>query len=103
MRAPLAWIRDFTPVEAGVDVGEPDAIGIGMREDVEDPRDDHAADLAAGLVDALDLEPELVERVGDVADRSLDRREIANPSERCAHDPGLRTGRRNERRRPRGS
>ena len=70
---------------AGVDVGEADAIGVGMRQDVEDPRDDHAADLAAGLVDPLDLEAELVQRVGDVGDRRLDRRELANPRERCAH------------------
>ena len=50
---------------AEVDVGEPDAVGVGMRDDVEDPRRDHAVDLAAGLVDRLDLEAELVQRVGD--------------------------------------
>ena len=51
---------------AGVDVGEADAVGVGVRHDVEDLRDDDAADLAAGLVDPLDLEAELVQRVGDV-------------------------------------
>ena len=70
---------------ARVDIGEPDAVGIGVRQDLEDARDHHAADLAAGLVDALDLEAELVQRVGDVGDRRLDRREVANPRERCAH------------------
>ena len=50
---------------AEVDVGEADAIGVGMRHDVEDARRDDAADLAAGLVDRLDLEAELVQRVGD--------------------------------------
>ena len=88
---------------AGVDIGEPDAVGVGMGHDVEDAGDHHAADLASGLVDALDLEAELVQRVGDVGDRRLDRRELTNPGQRCAHDRGLRTERRNARRRPRGS
>ena len=70
---------------ARVDVGEPDAVGVGVRHDLEDARDDDAADLAAGLVDRLDLEAELVQRVGDVSDRRLDGREVANPRERCAH------------------
>ena len=50
---------------AEVDVGEPDAVGVGVRHDVEDPRHDDAVDLAARLVDRLDFEAELVERVGD--------------------------------------
>ena len=53
---------------AEVDVGEPDAVGVGMRDDVEDLGDDDAVDVAARLVDRLDLEPELVERVGDRRD-----------------------------------
>ena len=51
---------------AEVDVGEADAVGIGMRHDVEDARRDHAVDLATRLVDRLDFEAELVQRVGDV-------------------------------------
>src|SRR5262249_20255977 len=70
---------------AVVDVGEPDAIGVRMRHDVEDPRHDHAIDLATGLVDLFDLDAELVQRVGDVGGRCLHRREFTDPGERCAH------------------
>ena len=50
---------------AELDVGEADAVGVGVRHDVEDARRDDAVDVAARLVDRLDLEPELVQRVGD--------------------------------------
>ena len=33
----------------------------------------------------FDFEAELVQRVGDVTNRRLDGREVANPRERCAH------------------
>ena len=49
-----------------VHIGEPDAVGVGVRDDVEDLGDDDAVDLAAGLVDLLDFEAELVQRVRDV-------------------------------------
>ncbi len=75
---------------AEVDVGEPDAVGVGMRHDVEDLRDDHAVDLAPRLVDLLDLEAELVQRVGDVGRRGLDRRELADPRQRGPHQNCLR-------------
>ena len=52
--------------EAVVDVGEPGPVGVGMWTHVEDPRDDHAPELAAGFLDGLDLEAEVVERLGDV-------------------------------------
>ena len=64
---------------------EADAIGIGMRNDVEDARRDHAVDLAAGLLDRFDFEAELIERVGDVGRWRFQRRELANPAERCPH------------------
>ena len=64
---------------AEVDVGEPDPVGVGMGDDVEDPGDDDTVDVASGLVDRLDLEAELVERVGDVRRRRLERRELTNP------------------------
>ena len=69
---------------AEVDVGETDAVGVGMRYDVEDLGDDDAVDVAAGLVDLLDFEAELVQRVRDVGRRGLDRRELTDPGERCA-------------------
>src|SRR5436190_21105290 len=56
-----------------------------MRYDVEDARRDHAGDLLARLLDALDLQTELVERGDDVGDRRVDRGEVADPGERCAH------------------
>ncbi len=48
---------------AEVDVGEPDLVGVGMRNDVEDLGDDDPVHVAAGFVDRLDLEAELVERL----------------------------------------
>ena len=83
---------------AEVDVGEADAVGIGVRHDVEDPGDDDAVDVAAGLVDLLDLEAELVQRVRDVGRRGLDRRELTDPGERCAHGHRLDLGPQNCRR-----
>ena len=42
-------------------------------------------DLAARLLDALDLEPELVQRGDDLVDRRVDGREVADPGQRRAH------------------
>ncbi len=65
---------------AEIDVGEPDPIGVGVRDDVEDAGDDHAVHVAARFLDRLDLEPELVQRVGDRVDLDvLERRELTNP------------------------
>ncbi len=70
---------------AEVDVRETDAIGIRVRHDVEDLRDDHAVDVATGFVDVLDLEAELVQRVGDVRRRGLDGSELTDPRQRRTH------------------
>jgi hypothetical protein len=75
---------------AVVDVGEPDAVGVRMGHDVENLRHDHAVDLAPRLVDLLDLEAELVQRVGDVGRRGLDRCELADPRQRGPHQNCLR-------------
>ena len=65
---------------AEVDVGEADPIGVGMRDHVENPGDDDAVHVPARRVDGLDLESELVQRVGNVGDRDVvERRELTNP------------------------
>ena len=69
-----------------VDVGQTDPVGIGMRYDVEDLGDDDAVDVAPGLVDLLDFEAELVQRVRDVGRCGIDRRELTDPGERGAHE-----------------
>ena len=56
-----------------------------MGNHVEHTRRDHAADLATGLLDALDLETELVQGRRDLVDRRNDRRELADPRERREH------------------
>ena len=63
--------RQLTVAE--VDVGEPDPVGVGMRDDIEDPRDDDAVHVTPGLVDRLDFEAELVQRVGDLRRRGRRR------------------------------
>ena len=73
---------------AVVDVGEADLVGVGVRQHVEDARRDHAVDLGARLFDRLDLDAELVQRVGDrgdVGDRVVERREVTDPGKGCAH------------------
>ena len=70
---------------AELDVGQANAIGIGVRNDIEDASNDDTVDVASGLVDGLDFQAELVERVGDVAGRGRDRRELADPREGRAH------------------
>ena len=70
---------------AEVDVGEPDLVGVGVRQHLEDARRDHAADLAAGLLHRLDLEAELVQRGDDVGHRRGDRRELPDPGQWREH------------------
>jgi hypothetical protein len=72
-------------VGPGGDVDEGQLVGVGMRLDAQDLRHDHARDLAARLRDALDLEPELVERRDDLVDRRIEVDEVANPGERREH------------------
>jgi hypothetical protein len=70
---------------AEVDVRELELVGVGVRQDGEDPRGDDAGDVAPGLIDRLDLEPEVRERVGDLGDRGVEGREVADPGERSPH------------------
>ena len=72
---------------AEVDVGEPDAVGVGMRDDVEDARRRRTPWISRpGSLDRLDLEAELVQRVATMlVDRRVDRREVTDPGQRCAH------------------
>jgi len=62
-----------------VDVGQAHLVGVGVRDDIEDLGDDDAVHVAAGLVDRLDLEAELVERLRDLRGRRGDGRELTNP------------------------
>ncbi|MFN8036056.1 MAG: hypothetical protein U0V73_08985 [Acidimicrobiia bacterium] len=68
-----------------VDVREAELVGVGVRDDVEDPGHDDAADLPARLLDGLDLQAQVVERLRDHARRHVERREVTDPGERCAH------------------
>ncbi len=56
-----------------------------MLSDLEDPRGGDVEDLLPEGIDALDLEPEVVEGVCDRRRVGVDRGELADPRERCAH------------------
>ncbi len=70
---------------AEVDVDQRQLVGVRMRRDVEHPADDDTADLAPGLLDCLDLEPELVQRRDDLVGRRRDRRELPDPRKGRTH------------------
>ena len=79
------------PGPAGVDDGEPDAVGTGDRPDLRDTGDDDAGQIAVDALDALDDEPERVELGTERGDargvRGVDaqRRELAQPGKRDPH------------------
>ncbi len=66
-------------VASEVDVDEGQLVGLRMLHDVEHPSRDHPADITAGLLDALDLQPHLVERRDELVGRCFDRRELPDP------------------------
>ena len=68
-----------------VDVDERQLVGVGMLHDVEHPAGDDPGDLLARLLDALDFQSELVQGRDEVGHRRVDRRELADPGERRAH------------------
>ena len=70
---------------AGVDVDELQLVGVGVLLDTDHARDLHAGDLGAGLLHALHLEAELVERGHEIGDRRVDRGEVADPGKRYQH------------------
>ena len=59
---------------------------FGVRQDLEDLRRRSTPVIATpGLLDRLDLEAEVGERVGDLADGRVDAAEVADPGERSPH------------------
>ena len=68
-----------------VDVDERQLVGVGMLHHVEHLADDDAGDLLAGLLDALDFQAELVQGRDQLGHRRVDRRELADPGQRRAH------------------
>ncbi len=81
----LGAAHDPSGVAPEVDVDEGQLVGVRMLHDVEHARRDHPAHLAAGLLDALDLQADLVERRDQLLGRGLDRRELPDPGQRRAH------------------
>jgi hypothetical protein len=57
-----------------------------VREHVEDAGDAHPQHLGARRLHRVDLEADLVQRGDDVVDGRVDRREVADPRQRRAHD-----------------
>jgi hypothetical protein len=71
--------------ETEVDVDQRQLVGVGMLHDVEHLAGDDPGDLLTRLLDALDFQPELVQRRDEVGHRLVDRRELADPGQRRAH------------------
>ena len=81
----LGAAHDPGGVAPEVDVDECQLVGLRMLHDVEHPCRDHSTHVAAGLVDALDLQADLVERRDQLVGRGLGRRELPDPGQRRAH------------------
>ena len=67
---------------AGVDVDEAEPVGVGVGDDVEDPRDGDAGELGAGGLDGFDLEADLVQGGDDLVDGPVEGGEVPDPGQR---------------------
>ena len=77
---------------AAVDDGEADLVGALDRADLEHPADHHVAQPLADVLDRLDDETEVVQRVAQHPDVVGERGEITEPAERSAHGGLSRCG-----------
>ena len=50
-----------------------------MRDNIKNLRGNHAVDFFAWLIDVVDLETKLIQRIGDISNRRGQRRKITKP------------------------
>ena len=76
---------------AGIDHADPQPVGVGMLLGLGDARDDERREQLGLVLDALDLEPDHGELVGDLAERMIGVEMLLEPAEGEFHHGDLRT------------
>ena len=69
-----------------LDLHDPQAVGVRMLLCLDDARDAKGAELRRRIVDALDLEPDRRQLVGDLVERGLGVEVVLEPGQREFHD-----------------
>ena len=74
-----------------VDKAHPQAVGVGVLLALGDIADDERGELGRTVLDALELEAERVQRIGDLAQRRLGVQMVLQPGQRELHGVSPRT------------